>query len=178
MVKPSAKLGHLLLGVAFAIFMAISYATEFDPGRQMGRTFAETALTFLGLLPCAFLLIALFDVWVQRETIEAHLGVGSGPQAYLWVGLLAGMTVGGLYIAFPLAYSLFRKGARLGLVFAYVNFAGVCRIPMMAFEVSIMGWKFAATRMIVSIPLVIVASELLGKGLEKREYQMRERALD
>ena len=83
--------------------------------------------------------------------------------------LLAGITVGGLYLAFPVACSLAKKGARLGLVLTYVNFAGVCRIPMLAFEASIMGWKFTATRMAVSIPLVILTSELLGKSLERRD---------
>lgn len=172
MTKRAAKLGHLALAAVFALFIGVSCACEFDPGRQMGRTFADTALTFLGLLPCAFVLIALFDVWVRRETIEAHLGQNAGPLAYVWILLLAGMTVGGLYVAFPVACSLARKGARLGLVFAYVNFAGICRIPMTTFEASVMGWKFTATRLIISIPLVILGSELLGKWLEKRDYQI------
>ena len=172
MTKKAAILGYLAMAGVFAVFIAVSYAIEFDPGRRMGQTFAETALTFLGLLPCALLLIALFDVWVQRETIETHLGRGASPLAYVWILLLAGMTIGGLYIAFPVACSLAKKGARLGLVFAYVNFAGICRIPMMAFEASIMGWKFTATRLIVSIPLVILGSELLGKALENRDYQI------
>jgi len=170
MREKAEQIAQLLLAIAFGLFVAASYLIDFQPGQQMGETFGTTALTFLGLLPCAFLLIALFDVWVKRETVERHLGLGSGPQAYVWTMLLAGMTVGGLYLAFPVACSLAKKGARLGLIFAYVNFAGVCRIPMIAFEASVMGWKFTAARMIVSIPLVILASELLGIALEHRGY--------
>jgi uncharacterized membrane protein YraQ (UPF0718 family) len=172
MTKRTGQYISLYLAIGFGLFVAASYWGEFDPGRQMGRIFGTTALTFLGLLPCAFVLIALFDVWVKRETIERHFGHGSGPRAYAWIMLLAGMTVGGVYVAFPVACSLAKKGARLGLVFAYVNFAGVCRIPMVAFEASVMGWKFTAARMAVSIPLVIVASELLGRLLERRGYRV------
>lgn len=163
---------QLILVVAFGVGVAASYLVDFKPGQQMGTTFGTTVLTFLGLLPCAFLLIALFDVWVKRETIERHLGQRSGVQAYVWIMLLAGITVGGLYLAFPVACSLAKKGARLGLVFTYVNFAGICRIPMVAFEASIMGWKFTVVRMAVSIPLVILTSELLGRSLQRRGYQV------
>jgi uncharacterized membrane protein YraQ (UPF0718 family) len=172
MTHKAGQFAHLSLAIAFGLLVAVSYASDIELGRQMGRTFETTALTFLGLLPCAFILIALFDVWVKRETIERHLGRDSGPQAYLSIMLLAGMTVGGLYVAFPVAYSLTKKGARLGLVLTYVNFAGICRIPMVAFEASIMGWKFTATRMLVSVPLVIIASELLGRSLERRGFQV------
>ena len=172
MREKAGQFAQFILVIGFGLFVTVSYLVDSRPGQQMGETFGATALTFLGLLPCAFLLIALFDVWVKRETVERHLGQGSGPQAYVWTMLLAGMTVGGLYLAFPVACSLVKKGARLGLVLAYVNFAGVCRIPMIAFEASIMGWKFTAVRMIVSIPLVILTSELLGKGLESRGYKV------
>ena len=174
MTEKARQYVPLSLTVGFGLFVAASYWVDFESGQQMGRMFGATALTFLGLLPCAFVLIALFDVWVKRETIERRLGHGSGLQAYAWIMLLAGMTVGGFYVAFPVACSLATKGARLSVVFAYVNFAGVCRIPMIAFEASVMGWEFTAARMAVSIPLVIVASELLGRALEQRGYRVAE----
>ena len=164
----------LLLVIGFGAFVAGSYLVDFETGQEMGQTFGSTMLIFLGLLPCAFVLIALFDVWVKRETIERRLGHGSGLQAYAWTMLLAGMTVGGLYVSFPVACSLAKKGARLGVILTYVNFAGICRIPMVAFEASVMGWKFTAVRMVVSIPLVIVASELLGGSLQRRGYRIKE----
>jgi len=159
---------------AFGLFVAWALAAGFDTGRQMGRTFAQTLLQMLSLLPCAFILIALFDTWVSRETVQRHFGKGSGLRGYLWGALLAGMTVGGLYVAFPVAFSLFRKGARLTVVFAYVSFAGVCRIPMIMFEASFMGAEFTAVRLAVSVPLVILASHFMGRILERRGYSITE----
>ena len=164
-----------LCGVAvFGAFVAWSFVADFVPGTEMGRTFAATSLEMLKLLPCAFVLIALFDVWVKRETVERHFGKGSGIRGYLWGILLAGMSVGGMYVAFPVAYSLFRKGAQLSVIFAYVGFAGVCRIPMTMFEVSFMGPVFTAVRLAASIPLIIVVSLVMGRVLQRREYEVKE----
>lgn len=88
--------------------------------------------------------------------------------------ILAGMSVGGMYVAFPVAYSLFRKGAKLSVIFAYVGFAGVCRIPMTMFEASFMGGIFTAVRLAVSVPLVILMAVIMSRFLERRGYQITE----
>ncbi len=164
----------LLLGLAFAGFVVISLATGFAPGKQMGATFGSTLLTMMQLLPCAFILIGLFDVWIKRATIEKHMGNNSGIRGYFWSILLAGTTVGGLYLAFPFAYSLYRKGAALGVIFAYVGLAGVCRIPMTLFEISFMGLTFTAVRLLVSVPLIILSSMIMGRFLEGHDYRITE----
>jgi uncharacterized membrane protein YraQ (UPF0718 family) len=174
-VRPRTRqIAYLAVLAAFAAWVAVSFWTGPAVGRQMGRTFASTLLVMLKLLPCAFVLIGLFDVWVKRQTVERHFGRGSGARGYFWAVLLAGMTVGGLYVAFPVAYSLSRKGASLPVVFAYVSLAGVCRIPMTLFEVSFMGVTFTAVRLAVSIPLVILTSHVLGRILERRGYVITE----
>ena len=86
--------------------------------------------------------------------------------------LLAGTTVGGLYVAFPVAYSLYSKGAKLSVIFTYLGAAAICRVPMAIFEASFMGIKFTRIRLLVSLPLVIVASMLLGNYLTKRNYKL------
>ena len=128
----------------------------------------------LKVLPCAFILIGLFEVWVKRETVEKHFGQEAGIRGYIWAVLLAGTTVGGLYVAFPLAYSLHSKGARLNVIFTYIGASAICRIPMAIFEVSFMGIKFTAIRLLVSLPLVIITSILLGDYLVKRNYRVTE----
>jgi len=174
MKRPTRRIVQFLVVIAFGLFVAGSFIGGFAVGEQMGATFAGTLLEMLKILPCAFVLIALFDVWVKRETVERHFGTGSGVRGYLWGILLAGMTVGGMYVAFPVAYSLFRKGAKLSVIFAYVGFAGVCRIPMTMFEASFMGGLFTIVRLGVSIPLVLVLSIIMGSILERRGYEVSE----
>ena len=93
-------------------------------------------------------------------------------RGYIWAVLLASTTVGGLYVAFPVAYSLYNKGAKLSIIFTYIGASAICRVPMTIFEASFMGIKFSAIRLLVSLPLVIISSILLGDYLEKRDYKI------
>jgi len=174
-VSPKARqLAMLALAAGFAAFVGVSFLIGLGPGERMGRTFGATLLEMMKLLPCAFVLIGLFDVWVKRETVERHFGKGSGIRGYLWGILLAGTTVGGMYLAFPVVYSLYRKGAELSVVFAYIGFVGACRIPMTMFEASFMGATFTVVRLAVSVPLIILGAIAMGRILEKRGYRITE----
>ncbi|MBO8125820.1 MAG: permease [Firmicutes bacterium] len=120
------------------------------------------------VLPCAFILIGLFETWVKSETVEKIMGDATGFKGYLSAILLAATTVGGVYVAFPVAYSLRQKGASLVNIFIYLGASAIVRIPMTTFEASFLGLKFTLIRLVVSLPLVIVSSILLGSYFEKR----------
>ena len=166
----------IILGIIsiYAIFIIISFTLGYIPGEEISHNLRIFAVEMLKLLPCAFILIGLFEVWVKRETVECHLGEQSGFRGYVWAILLAATTVGGLYVAFPIAFSLYNKGAKLGVIFTYMGAAAICRIPMSIFEASFLGIKFTAIRFAVSIPLVIISSMLLGRYLAKRKYKISE----
>jgi len=172
--KRTKQIVQIAAVFAFGIFVAISFGADYETGESIGRTFTTTLLVMLRLLPCAFVLVALFDVWVERKTVERHFGESSGLRGYLWASLLGGMTIGGMYLGFPVAYSLYKKGARLSVIFAYVGFAGACRIPMTLFEISFMGAKFTAVRLGVTLPLIILTSMAMGRFLERRGYEITE----
>jgi uncharacterized membrane protein YraQ (UPF0718 family) len=156
----------------YFIFIVLSFALGFSPGKAIGYNLFSFSLDMLKVLPCAFILIGLFEVWVKRETVEKHFGEEAGIKGYIWAVLLAGTIVGPLYVALPLAYSLHRKGARLGVIFTYIGASAICRIPMAIFEISFLGLKFTAIRFLVSVPLVILSSKILGEYLAKGGYQI------
>jgi len=166
------KIISFTLAGAYVVFIAISFAAGFTPGKEIGINFFDFSWAMLKILPCAFILIGLFEVWVKKETIEKHMGENSGFVAYIWAILFAGTTVGGLYVAFPVAYTLHGKGARLSIIFTYIAASAICRVPMTIFEASFMGIKFSIIRLCVSIPLVIISSMILGAWLEKKGYKM------
>jgi len=159
---------------SFAIFITLSWILGFGSGIEISHNFASFSLDMLKVLPCAFILIGLFEIWVKRETVEKHFGKKSGFRGYLWGILLASTTVGGLYVAFPVAYSLYSKGAKISVIFTYIGASAICRVPMTIFEASFLGVKFTAIRLLVAIPLVVITSMLLGDYLRKRNYRITE----
>ena len=164
-----------IVGIScYVLFSVASFIFGFNPGEEIGYNFISFSVDMLKLLPCAFILIGLFEVWVKRETVERHFGEESGIRGYIWAVLLAGTTVGGLYVAFPVAYSLYSKGAKLSVILTYIGASAICRMPMVIFEASFLGIKFTMIRLLVSLPLVIVTSILLGDYLAKRNYKIIE----
>ncbi len=169
------KRGDILRTVGlscFALMLLISWVFGFEPGKEMSRIFTTFGIEMVKVLPFAFILIGLFQAWVKRETVEKHFGEKSGIRGYLWGILLAGTSVGGVYVAFPIAYALYSKGAKLSVIFTYIGASAICRIPMTIFEASFVGIKFTAIRLFISLPLVIVTSMLLGGYLKKRNYKI------
>ena len=168
------RTGIVKIGIisCYACFIALSFFFEFNPGKAIGYNFFSFSIDMLTVLPCAFILIGLFEVWVKRETVERHFGEKSGIRGYLWAVLLASTIVGPLYVALPLAYSLHRKGARLSVIFTYIGASAICRIPMAIFESYFLGIKFTAIRLLISIPLVIASSIVLANYLAGRNYEI------
>jgi len=171
-VKRVKRLALLASGAGYACFVGVSLLKGYAPGVAMARNLASFSIDMFRVLPCAFVLIGLFEVWVKPQTVERHLGQGSGVRGYFWAVLLAANTVGGVYVAFPVAEALYRKGARWSVILTYVAAAGICRVPMTIFEASFLGLPFSLVRLGVSLPLVILTSALLGRYLDRIGYRM------
>lgn len=164
----------IFLVLCYVVFLIFSFIYNFSPGKEIYYNFVSFSIDMLKILPPAFVLVGLFEVWVKRETVERHFGEKSGIKGYIGAILLSTPTVGGLYVSFPIAYSLFSKGAKLSIIFTYLGSSAICRIPMSIFEASFLGIKFTLIRLFVSLPLVILTSILLGNYLEKRNYRIVE----
>jgi len=167
-----SKYIKIFLILSFFGFIGISYLSGFQAGLKTGEKFFHVLVEMLKILPFAFILIGLFEVWIKKETVIKHLGENSGMKGYLWVLILAGFSVGGLYVAFPLAETLYNKEASLKVIFAYLGFAGIIRIPMTIFEISFMGLSFTIARLMVTIPLFLLIGILMGTVLEKKGFKL------
>ena len=153
-------------------FIGVSFLLEFTPGIEMGSNFYLFAKDMVLILPPAFILIGLFDVWAKREVIEKHFGESASLKGYIWSILLAATTVGGTFVAFPVANALYHKGARYAMIMTYVTAASLVMIPMSIMEAAILGPRFTAVRILVSLPLVILGSLLIEKLLQSLGYRI------
>lgn len=174
MTKKIKQMSIYSFCITFAIFIVISHFANYAPGLKAGKAFWDSVKEMALILPCAFALIALCEVWVKRETIEYHLGHDAGIKKYFWAILMGGMTIGGMYLAFPVAYTLFKKGASLKVIFSFLGFAGFCRIPMTIFEITCLGWKFTLIRIVTGGTFIIAYSCIMGGILHKQGYQIKE----
>lgn len=161
-MKKKFNLTNLVI-VAYTIFIIFSLITKLEAGVSIFNNFKSFTFEMIKILPSAFILIGLIEVWIKRETVEKYFGQSSGLLGHFWAIILSSTTVGGAYVAFPLGHTLFKKGARLSIVLTYIGSAALTRVPMTIFEASFLGIKFTLTRLLVSIPLVIISSTVLEK---------------
>lgn len=130
------------------------------------------------VIPPIFILLGLLDVWVPREIMIKFMGEGSGVKGVILAILLGSAAAGPLYGAFPVAAVFMKKGVKFSNILIFIGAWSTTKIPMLLFEISALGAKFALTRLLVDIPGIIiiafVLSKLISKDDVKKIYEMAE----
>lgn len=157
----------------FVFFIGISYLVDFSTGEQLFETtFWRFFSEMITILPCMFIIIGLFDVWVPKEKIEKHIGKGSGIKGIGLMVLLAIIQPGSLYVAFPFAWLLWKKGSSLRNIFIYVGMFSATKIPMLIFEIGFLGLKFSLLRLLLTIPVFIIIAIIMERRLQNKSYEI------
>jgi uncharacterized membrane protein YraQ (UPF0718 family) len=160
----------LALTVVLALWAQARARGVPDYGQGAGESLVRFMLEMATVLPPMFILVGLFDVWVPREFVERRVGRDTGFGAMPWMVLLAMMQAGPLYVAFPVAISLWRKGCSPRNVFVYLGAFSALKIPMLSFEVAFLGWRFSLARSAISLPVFILLAILMERLLP-RDYR-------
>lgn len=150
-------------------------AASFETGLSALRLSGESFLEMLSIIPPVFVLMGLMDVWVPRETMVKYMGRGSGVRGGICAFLLGSFAAGPLYAAFPMAAVFLKKGVSLTNLFLFLGAWSTTKVPMMLFETTQLGPKFAFTRLalnIIAIAVLAVAMErTTNKATEKEVYE-------
>jgi uncharacterized membrane protein YraQ (UPF0718 family) len=132
-----------LVSLAVALPLGILFP---EAGERALGLLGINVATILGILPPVFILLGLFDAWIPRERVAPRLGEGSGSRGIVLAVLLGAGSAGALYIAFPVAEVMLRKGASLRNVFIFLGSWSTMRVPMILFEIQNMGYVFGLSR--------------------------------
>lgn len=123
------------------------------------------------VIPPIFLLLGLLDVWVPKETMVKYMGEDSGLKGILLAFLIGSAAAGPLYGAFPVAAVFMKKGVKFSNVLIFIGAWSTTKIPMLLFEISALGAKFALTRLLVDIPGIILIAYVLCTFMDRSELE-------
>ena len=157
MRKFSRRYGFLL--VIFIISLGLLIVKP-EIGRKAFQISGSNLSEMLKLIPPIFILIGLFDTWVRQETMVGFMGENSGLLGVIIAFLLGSVAAGPLYVAFPVAGILLRKGCKFSNILIFVGAWSATKIPIALFEGSVMGWRFMTTRYALDIPVIIIIAYL------------------
>lgn len=138
-------------------------------GKKALFLLGENILVVLGILPPVFILLGLFDVWIPRERVAPHMGEDSGVKGTVLSVVLGACSAGPLYIAFPVAEVMIRKGTSLRNIFVFIGAWSTMRIPMILFEIQNLGAVFGLTRYFVSLVGILLMALLMDRVLTEKE---------
>jgi len=163
----------LLKRYAFLLVMLIAGVAVWIAAPAVGEKAAlatgDNALQLLSVVPPIFVLLGLLDVWVERATMVRFMGEGSGIKGVLIAFFLGSAAAGPLYISFPVAAMLLKKGARLFNVFVFIGAWSTTKLPLLLFEASALGWEFMLTRLAVNIGGIICIAAVTDRLMNKKD---------
>ena len=137
----------IILGILAVVLLYIGYSKGEQQHIAGLKTGLVMTLEILPLLVFALIVAGMVQVLLPAELISKWIGTESGMKG-IFIGTLAGaIAPGGPYVSLPLAAAIFRSGAGVGTMVAFLtgwSLWAVSRLPM---EVGILGWRLTLIRL-------------------------------
>lgn len=129
--------------------------------------FIEMILIF----PAVMVLLGLFAVFVPKESVVKYLGKTSGINGIVLAILFGAFPTGPLYVAFPMAAALLKKGAKISNIIVFLSAWACIKIPQEMVELQFLGPQFMLSRLSLTIVFVIIMGIAIEKMVEWSEKE-------
>lgn len=123
-----------------------------EKGQAAVSLAAGSTIDMFLLLPPILLLVGLIDQWIDKSLLIKYMGDDAKFTGVIVALLLGGLAAGPMYIAFPIAITLLKKGANLRYIVFFLGVWTTAKLPIVLFEVSAFGFKY--TLIHVSVGLI------------------------
>ena len=154
--------GWIFLGIAIVIVVVLLSVFP-EKTEPVTSTTQEYFIEMMIILPAVMVIMGLFAVFISDETIAKHLGKTSGIKGIALAILIGTLPTGPLYIAFPMAATLLKKGARVSNIIVFLSAWACIKIPQEMVELQFLGIEFMVLRLILTVIFVII----MGVSIEK-----------
>ena len=165
------KLKRYTFFLVTAILSIILLLINYEKGLQAYTTIGKSFVEMLIIIPPIFVLLGLMDVWVSKEKMMKVMGEGTGIRGNIISILLGSFAAGPLYAAFPVAAMLMKKGVKYFNVMLFIGAWSTTKIPMLIFEITSLGWKFAITRLMLSLVGIFIIAMLVNVFISDEQRQ-------
>jgi uncharacterized membrane protein YraQ (UPF0718 family) len=152
---------YILLGIGLiiAVIILLIFPDRLDTVANASR---EYFTEMMMILPAVMVIMGLFTVWISKDIMVKYLGKASGIKGIFLSIFLGALPTGPLYIAFPVAATLLKKGACISNVIVFLSAWACIKIPQEMVEIQFLGLNFMASRLILTIVFV----SLIGVTIE------------
>ncbi len=163
--KKSLVRDYIIMGIVIvaALVTLLIFPDKSGPVLGVSKNyFLELAM----ILPAVMIIIGLFSVWIPKETVVKYMGKTSGIKG-IFISIILGMLpTGPLYIAFPMAVALLKKGAKVSNIIIFISAWACIKLPQELVEIQFLGIEFTLLRLTLTIISVIIMGIIIEKIIE------------
>ncbi|MCE4051407.1 MULTISPECIES: permease [Bacillaceae] len=161
----------LLLGLLIIAFINHSIALK------TVQITSKSILDMLFLLPPIFILVGLLDQWVKKESLIRYMGEKSGIYGVFFTIILATVAAGPLYIAFPIAVLLLKKGASVRYIVFFLGAWSTVKLPVIVYEITSFGSKFTLIHICFGLVFYYLTGILFEKFMTDKnlKYEIKKK---
>jgi len=154
------------LALLWSLVVALGIYAARTPGarhREAARLAARQFVRVLPRLVCALIAAGFLGKLIPGAFVGSLIGPESGARGILIASAIGGFTPGGPIISFPTVVVLSEAGAGLPQMVAFLTAWSVFAFHrVLVYESTLMGWRFAATRLFSSLALPPLAGFTAG----------------
>ncbi len=153
-----------LVFLGFILIVATVLLSIFPDRREVVITTSwEFFVEMISILPAVMVLIGIFAVFVPKDLVVRYLGRDAGIKGIFLAIIMGALPTGPLYIAFPIASALLKKGARISNVIVFLSAWSCIKLPQELVELEFLGLKF----MLARLSLTVVFVTIMGLAIER-----------
>ena len=113
--------------------------------------------------------MGLMEIWIPEDKIQNWLGSGSGMNGVVLSFVLGTLPTGPLYVAFPMAGFLLRKGASINNMVIFLGSWAALKIPQLMVEIKFLGIPFTMLRFSLTLVALLLIGLLMEAILQNEE---------
>lgn len=164
---------NLFLAAVLVAYLILTILTP-QMGLQGFKNSSYYIKEMLMIMPVIFVLTALLDSWVPKETIIKILGKEAKTKGIVLSFLLGSISAGPIYAAFPLCGMLHKKGASIKNIVIILSSWAVVKVPMLLNEAKFLGLKFMVVRWILTVIAILIFAWITAKIVKDEDLPQEE----
>ncbi len=155
-------MNYIVIGFVVLVLVMYGVSFSYDPEkaiqglRNSYKTFTDPKIGLIPLIASAILIAGLVQSIIPGEMVSKLLGQEAGLKGLVTGTFLGAIMPGGPYVAFPIAGVLYRSGASIGAIVAFVSGWSLIALSRLPYEIPFLGVKFAALRIVASLAFPIL----------------------
>jgi uncharacterized membrane protein YraQ (UPF0718 family) len=162
----STKGPWIFMGITVLLFLTVYL---FDKGKagEVAIRFYHLALEILPMLAIVFALMVLINLFLKTSTLVKYMGEGSGVKGWLFAIVTGIISVGAIYLWFPILKSMREKGVKPGLIATFLYNRGI-KLNWLPLMVLYFGMKYVVVLTMVTVLVSVLQGVIIDLLLIKK----------